>query len=104
MAQPSAQRKYYVVNTRPAYDGFEPDIDGLVGWTARYLSESVAVVRDPLGSKDFPLITEDTVIPDDLPVMLDLSMTQADADTMCDKHGLARVDLVEFSTDRVGGV
>lgn len=100
----SESRKYYLVGTRPSYDGVEPDIDGLDGWTARYLSDDVAVVRDPYGTKDFPPFSLDAAIPGDLPLALSLDLIQSEADALCDAYGLERVDLSQFSRDRVGGM
>ncbi|MFL1405390.1 hypothetical protein ACJO2E_08615 [Marinobacter sp. M1N3S26] len=98
----SENRRYYLVRTRAAYDGIEPDIDGLDRATFRYLSTDIAVVRDPDGVHDFPPATVDSTV-DDLPLLLPLDLTQAEVDALCAAQGLASVDIESLAADRVGG-
>lgn len=82
-----------------------PDID-LPAWTARYLSDGVALVRDPAGIYKFPVLGVDVGVADaleNLPIELSMSMTQDEANAVCDSLGLARVDLKALANDRAGG-
>lgn len=107
MTLPSPNRKYYIVPviTDPVIGGLVPDAD-VPGWTARYLSDSVALIRDPLGLKSYPVLGVDVSIESalqSLPIELSLSMTQAEADATCDYLGLRRVDVAQLASDRVEG-
>jgi hypothetical protein len=105
MSDPSDNRKYYVVPVMDEEEGVRPDID-VPNWTARYLSPTVALVRDPDGLRDYPILGVQVAVEDaldNLPVELPLSMSQDEANAVCDSLGLARVDIDSLSADRVGG-
>lgn len=107
MTSPSPNRKYYIVpvTTDPELGGWIPDVD-FPAWTARYLSDSVCLIRDPDGLRSYPVLGVDVTIDNalsSLPIELSLSMTQQDADDTCDYLGLARVDLAALAEDRIEG-
>lgn len=106
MNDPSSVRKYYLVNVITNSLGEKsPDVD-FPNWTTRYLSEHVALVRDPNGIKNYPVFGVDVFIENalnSLPIELPLSLSQQEADTLCDLLEFERIDISSFAQDRVDG-
>lgn len=105
LSEPSLNRRYYIVPTRPNPEkgGQEPDIDGLNGWTVTYIPGGLCIVRDPDGLKDYPPITINSIVPDDLPLSIPIDITQAEADALTDHFGLPRVNLDGAASGRIRG-
>jgi len=102
----SQVRKYYAVPVISGPDGGKmPDTD-VPSWTARYLSDSVALVRDPDGLRSYPVLGVDVDMSkalQSLPIELPLTMSQQEADAVTSALGLASVNIEELAADRIGG-
>ena len=103
--------KYYIVGV--AHEGVEntrtPDID-IGGWTAIYPTSDVAIVRDPYGRKDYPILGIDVAYSDALadvyaylPMQFDKTITQEEVDSLNNTLGWDQVSLQDLSSHRVGG-
>jgi len=96
--------KYYLVPVieDPELGGKIPDT-AATSWTARYLSDTVCLIRDPDGSQNYPTLLDSTPV-GTLPLEVQPTMTPDEIDIVYVKWGIEPMSLWSMLDDRVGGV
>jgi hypothetical protein len=95
--------KFYLVGVKHDVEigGTAPDT-AATGWTARYLTDHLCLLRDPKGSQNYPPLTADTPT-GTVPLEVRPTMTPDEINAIYDRWGIPRQPLWSMLDDRVGG-